>query len=267
MIKKKTKLKKKKRKRMVWNFIVIYLISIGILLCIFYTLLFLFWKPMNIYKSIFFFILCIGTFIIIEGIVNRLVFRSYFYYHIIEAISDCSKISSSLSISSSILDFGSGNKNTLSLHFPSWNISSIDILPNIYKIPRYIQYDGKVTKLFSLFPTKIDIVVCSFVLHHLKKQKELLLTLQQISDYLLVLEDIPEKSIVPFLSKKTCISHFSFFNQDGEYYYENKVKTEQQWEDMLSPLATMIYKKYLHGHICYGFVPHILWIWKWKENK
>jgi 2-polyprenyl-3-methyl-5-hydroxy-6-metoxy-1,4-benzoquinol methylase len=164
-----------------------------------------------------------------------------------------------------ILDFGSGQGTRFANDNIDLHVVSLDIMePCPSSHPLYIQYDGNVEKI--PFPDKcFDIVIVSFVLHHIEKLESLLAELRRISQYMIVWEDIPDKSWFPYLAYRFCRSHYGFFYQD-EKMFRNHIKTQEAWIDLFHPNAKLLMKKQMKGHITYGFVPHVIFLWKWKSS-
>lgn len=198
-------------------------------------------------------------FIFINGIVWRMIWRIPFHKAIINILKDSFQEEKIDKLK--ILDFGSGNSTRFANDYIDLNITSLDIIaPCVTSHLKYQQYDGNNIPFSDKY---FDVVIASFVLHHISRQDFVLHELCRVSKYVIILEDIPEYSWFPYLSYQFCRSHYKFFNQD-EKEYMNHIKTEKSWIELIKPYAYLINKEYIHSDITYGFVPHVIFLWKWK---
>jgi SAM-dependent methyltransferase len=149
-----------------------------------------------------------------------------------------------------ILDFGSGANCIIAKKFPNLNIKSIDIMPSNEK--NYIQYDGNVKNL-PFEDNSFDIVICCFVIHHIKDQDSVINELKRISKYAIIYEDDIYGAPNNYIAKNIVSSHYLFFGQKPECI--EYMHTPDEWITLFN--SKLIYKENINGILTYGFVPHI----------
>lgn len=235
-------------------FILVYL-SLLIFLCL--IMIVLLYRNKKYMLSVLISVICI--YILFYGIVWRMMWRVPFHNGVRKMIEECFDQPDKLRI----LDFGSGQETIFANKNRDLRVISLDIMEsNVNSHPLYMKYDGNVSRM-PFTDKYFDIVIVSFVLHHIEKLDILLNELYRVSRYILVLEDIPDKSWFPYLAHRFCRSHYGFFYQD-EKKFRNHIKTKEAWIDLFHPRAELIKTDKMGGHITYGFVPHVMFLWKWK---
>jgi SAM-dependent methyltransferase len=118
-----------------------------------------------------------------------------------------------------ILDFGCGTCcHTKKLKELGYNVVGLDIEDKSKCLSPEL-YDGKTIE----YPDNhFDIIICSFVLHHIKYPEETLKELRRVGKKIIIYEDIPESEI-----------DYYFTNKHGESHWGNgKFYNTKQWIDI-----------------------------------
>ena len=119
---------------------------------------------------------------------------------------------------SSVLDFGGGNCELKNFLKDRNNVKTIDIKKGCVDSDVYDGY---------ILPYKdktFDIIVSSFVLHHIPHNIEILKELERVcKNKIIIIEDYPDTFISELISK----IHFLFFNQPMSYILN--MKHPEEW--------------------------------------
>lgn len=234
------------------NFIILYnilLLLIFILLINIGFVVFIYSKYIGIVIIIF--ILIFIFWVLIDGY-NSLINRTKFHKNIKENLSIVKKDFNKNQLN--ILDYGSGKDCKLAKYLNNENVWSADIMDS-----NNIKYTKIKNKLLPFKNKEFDLVIVSSVLHHCNDPKKILNELKRISKYILIIEDIPDKSIFPQLAYEITKSHFEFFNQSHNYI--KNIYKISEWKKLMND-SILLKQKIINGNLVYGFMPHIFFIYK-----